>query len=156
MSRVKRGVTSHAKHKKVYKLAKGFRGRRKNTIRTAKAAVTAARTLGRVNTAVPFDGAGLRRTLIEWYASDTAREAVDSLLRPIDELGPRKSGAALQTLQVYLDNQGSTTRTAEHLHLHRNAVAYRVQRIFELLDVDPEDPDMRLMLQLACRARELP
>jgi len=27
MSRVKRGVTSHAKHKKVYKLAKGFRGR---------------------------------------------------------------------------------------------------------------------------------
>ena len=39
MSRVKRGVTSHAKHKKVYKLAKGFRGRRKNTIRTAKAAV---------------------------------------------------------------------------------------------------------------------
>jgi large subunit ribosomal protein L20 len=35
MSRVKRGVTSHAKHKKVYKLAKGFRGRRKNTIRAA-------------------------------------------------------------------------------------------------------------------------
>ena len=42
MSRVKRGVTSHAKHKKVYKLAKGFRGRRKNTIRTAKAAVEKA------------------------------------------------------------------------------------------------------------------
>jgi large subunit ribosomal protein L20 len=42
MSRVKRGVTSHAKHKKVYKLAKGFRGRRKNTIRTAKSAVEKA------------------------------------------------------------------------------------------------------------------
>jgi large subunit ribosomal protein L20 len=42
MARVKRGVTSHAKHKKVYKLAKGFRGRRKNTIRTAKAAVDKA------------------------------------------------------------------------------------------------------------------
>ena len=39
MSRVKRGVTSHAKHKKVLKRAKGFYGRRKNTIRTAKAAV---------------------------------------------------------------------------------------------------------------------
>lgn len=39
MARVKRGVTSHAKHKKVMKLAKGFRGRRKNTIRTAKSAV---------------------------------------------------------------------------------------------------------------------
>jgi large subunit ribosomal protein L20 len=39
MARVKRGVTAHAKHKKVLKLAKGFYGRRKNTIRTAKAAV---------------------------------------------------------------------------------------------------------------------
>ena len=39
MARVKRGVTSHAKHKKVLDAAKGFRGRRKNTIRTAKAAV---------------------------------------------------------------------------------------------------------------------
>ena len=39
MSRVKRGVTSHAKHKKVLKRAKGFYGRRKNTIRAAKAAV---------------------------------------------------------------------------------------------------------------------
>jgi large subunit ribosomal protein L20 len=42
MSRVKRGVTSHAKHKKVLKAAKGFYGRRKNTIRTAKAAVDKA------------------------------------------------------------------------------------------------------------------
>ncbi|HEY5008179.1 MAG TPA: 50S ribosomal protein L20 [Caulobacteraceae bacterium] len=42
MARVKRGVTSHAKHKKVLEQAKGFRGRRKNTIRTAKAAVDKA------------------------------------------------------------------------------------------------------------------
>ena len=39
MARVKRGVTSHAKHKKVIKAAKGFYGRRKNTIRIAKQAV---------------------------------------------------------------------------------------------------------------------
>ena len=39
MARVKRGVTSHAKHKKVFKAAKGFYGRRKNTIRAAKSAV---------------------------------------------------------------------------------------------------------------------
>jgi len=39
MARVKRGVTAHAKHKKVLKQAEGFYGRRKNTIRTAKAAV---------------------------------------------------------------------------------------------------------------------
>ncbi|QQQ19920.1 50S ribosomal protein L20 [Brevundimonas vitis] len=42
MARVTRGVTSHAKHKKVLKQAKGFYGRRKNTIRAAKAAVDRA------------------------------------------------------------------------------------------------------------------
>ena len=36
MARIKRGVTSHAKHKKVLKAVKGQYGRRKNTIRVAK------------------------------------------------------------------------------------------------------------------------
>ncbi|MGA2943483.1 MAG: 50S ribosomal protein L20 [Xanthobacteraceae bacterium] len=42
MARVKRGVTSHAKHKKILKAAKGYYGRRKNTIRIAKQAVEKA------------------------------------------------------------------------------------------------------------------
>lgn len=42
MSRVKRGVTAHARHKKVLKAAKGYYGRRKNTIRVAKQAVEKA------------------------------------------------------------------------------------------------------------------
>ena len=42
MARVKRGVTAHAKHKKVLKAAKGYYGRRKNTIRVAKQAVERA------------------------------------------------------------------------------------------------------------------
>ena len=42
MSRVKRGVTSHARHKKVLKQVKGQYGRRKNTIRIAKQALEKA------------------------------------------------------------------------------------------------------------------
>ena len=68
MARVKRGVTSHAKHKKVLKAAKGFYGRRKNTIRAAKAAVDqldAIRHAGpprqEAHDAVPVDPAPQRR-----------------------------------------------------------------------------------------------
>ena len=39
MSRIKRGTTTHAKHKRILKAAKGFYGRRKNTIRIARQAV---------------------------------------------------------------------------------------------------------------------
>src|SRR5690606_3211077 len=35
MSRVKRGVTTHARHKKIIKMAKGYRGRSKNCFRVA-------------------------------------------------------------------------------------------------------------------------
>ena len=42
MARVKRGTTTHARHKKVIKLAKGYRNRRKNTFRAAIQAVERA------------------------------------------------------------------------------------------------------------------
>jgi DNA-binding PucR family transcriptional regulator len=105
--------------------------------------------------AVPFDSVGLRRTLVEWYASDTAQDAVGTVLAPLTKLGPVNSERLIQTLHVFLDQRGSFTKTAKLLNLHRNAVAYRINRIFELLDVDRDNPDDLLLLQLACRAREL-
>ncbi|MBF0218579.1 MAG: 50S ribosomal protein L20 [Gammaproteobacteria bacterium] len=42
MPRVKRGVTAHAKHKKIIEQAKGYRGRRNNVFRVAKQAVIKA------------------------------------------------------------------------------------------------------------------
>ena len=42
MPRVKRGVTAHARHKKIIAQAKGYRGRRKNVFRIAKQAVIRA------------------------------------------------------------------------------------------------------------------
>ncbi len=43
MSRVKRGVTAHARHKKVLEAAKGHSGRRKNVFRVATQSVDKAR-----------------------------------------------------------------------------------------------------------------
>jgi sugar diacid utilization regulator len=121
----------------------------------AKAAVAVARTSRRPWTAVAFDRAGLRHGLVEWYTSDTARDAVATVLAPLVSLGGPRAERLIRTLQVYLDQQGSLTRTAEVLNLHRNTVSYRVNRIFSLLDVDEESPDDRLLLQLACRGRDL-
>jgi len=42
MTRVKRGVAAHKRHKKIFKLAKGFRGKRKNIFKLAKVAVIKA------------------------------------------------------------------------------------------------------------------
>jgi hypothetical protein len=121
----------------------------------SKAAVLAGRTGQSGSVAVAFDNFGLRRTLVEWYASDTAREAATAVLAPLSSLGGVRAERLIQTLHVYLDERGSLTRTAQRMNLHRNAVAYRVNRAFELLEVDRESADDLLLLQLACRARDL-
>ncbi|MCX5344653.1 helix-turn-helix domain-containing protein [Streptomyces atratus] len=46
----------------------------------------------------------------------------------------------------------SPARAAEALHLHRNAVGARIRKIVQLTGADPNEPDVRLALQLACRA----
>jgi sugar diacid utilization regulator len=121
----------------------------------ARVALLAARAAGKPEGVSAHDAAGVQRMLMEWYASDSARASVREQLAPLERLGPARSATAIRTLAVYLDEQCSVVRTARRLHLHRNAVTYRLRRITELLGVDLADADQRLALQLACRARLL-
>jgi sugar diacid utilization regulator len=121
----------------------------------ARAALLAARAARRPTGVSAHDAVGVQRMLMEWYASDTARASVREQLAPLEKLGAARAETAIRTLAAYLDEQGSVIKTAERLHLHRNAVTNRLRGITELLDVDFDDPDQRLALQLACRARLL-
>ena len=121
----------------------------------ARGALAAARAARRPAGVAAHDAVGIRRMLMEWYASETVRASVRDQLAPLERLGPARADTAIRTLAAYLDEQGSVVRTAERLHLHRNAVTNRLRTITELLEVDLEDPDQRLALQLACRARLL-
>jgi hypothetical protein len=115
-------------------------------------ALANARSLRRSNTVVPAEASGLHRLLVEWSSSSEARASIAHMLAPLEALGPRRAHTAVRTLQVYLDERGSLKRAGQALHLHRNAVAYRIRRIAETLDADLDDADQRLALQLACRA----
>jgi sugar diacid utilization regulator len=119
----------------------------------ARSAIIAARVGGKPPGVTAHDATGVQRMLMEWYASDTARASVRVQLAPLERLGAARGETAIRTLAAFLDEQGSIGRTAQRLHLHRNAVTYRMRRITGLLGVDLDDPDQRLALQLACRAR---
>jgi sugar diacid utilization regulator len=115
--------------------------------RTASQASAAARRgTGRV---VPFDRLGVHAVLAELAGSDSAVMAARDMLAPLGGLG-FLAPHALPTLKAYLDTWGSRTRAAEILHLHPNAVAHRIRRISEALDLDLADPATRFALQLAC------
>jgi sugar diacid utilization regulator len=121
----------------------------------ARSAIIAARAGGKPPGVTAHDATGVQRMLMEWYASDTARASVRVQLAALERLGAARRETAIRTLAAFLDEQGSIARTAQRLHLHRNAVTYRMRRITSLLGVDLDDPDQRLALQLACRARLL-
>ena len=121
----------------------------------ARGALLAARAAIKPPGVAAHDAVGVRRMLMEWYASDTARASVRDQLAPLEKLGPVRADTAIRTLAAYLDEQGSIIKTAQRLHLHRNAVANRLRGITEVLEMDLDDPDQRLALQLACRARLL-
>lgn len=61
----------------------------------------------------------------------------------------------LDTLKSYFANNGNTALTAKDLQIHRNTLAYRLNRIAEITCLDLDDADVRLNLHLALKAREV-
>jgi purine catabolism regulator len=76
-------------------------------------------------------------------------------LGALEEYDQQAGGELVQTLRAYFASRGSPTLTARTLHLHRNSLLYRLQRIREVAGVDLDDPETRLRLEIALRARDL-
>jgi len=125
----------------------------RSSVEESRAANATARLNTKGVSVVTFDSLGSRQMLAEWLITDNAREMVLNLLAPLDALGLEKAAIAIETLHAYLDERGSLQRTAERLHIHRNAVVYRIAKISDRLPYDLTDGDDRFALQLACRAR---
>ncbi len=78
-----------------------------------------------------------------------------------DQLGPLfeerdgRSRELLRTLEIYLASSGRKADTARGLHLTRQSLYMRLERLEQLLGVDLADPDVMLSLHLAVRALRL-
>jgi purine catabolism regulator len=60
-----------------------------------------------------------------------------------------------RTLEAYLDAGGNGVSTAEHLHIHRSTLNYRLQRIAQVSGLKLEDPLTRMNLQVALKLMRL-
>lgn len=121
----------------------------------ARVAADSAAAVGRHGEIADTDPSGLNRILADVYSSPLSRSLLAELLAPLDELDADRARTAVVTLAAFLDAQGSPTRAARSLHLHPNAVSYRLRWILDALDLDLDDADTRFALQLACRVRLL-
>jgi hypothetical protein len=81
--------------------------------------------------------------------SADARDLARTRFAPLDGAASPGAPVLLDTLRTWLTLHGSWDRTAAALHVHRNTVRHRLTRIAELLDVDLQDPGVRMELWFA-------
>lgn len=98
---------------------------------------------------VGFDDAGLLQALLA-VPPERASWFVQRHLGPILD-----SPELLETLRVWIAARGSRRVASERLHLHRNSVGYRVNRLKARLGVDPLEPRHAAVLQAALAAFDL-
>jgi PucR family transcriptional regulator, purine catabolism regulatory protein len=95
---------------------------------------------------------GVYRLLLRLRDSGELEAFCHSTLGPLSG-EERTGGALLETLEVFFACNGNLSEAARRLHLHRNSLIYRLNRARDLLGQDLEDPEVRLSLQLALKAR---
>lgn len=66
-----------------------------------------------------------------------------------------KNGELVDTLEAFFACHGNLSQTAALLHIHRNTLTYRLDRVSEITQLDLDDPDARFSLQLALKLRPI-
>jgi purine catabolism regulator len=90
----------------------------------------------------------------ELAASRTLQAYVHDHLEPLLSLTPdRRRRELLETLETYLRHAGRKTSAAGDLHLERQSLYYRLNKLHDLLGVDWRDGEELLELHFALRAR---
>ncbi len=64
-----------------------------------------------------------------------------------------KNAELVETLEAFFTCHGNLSQTANRLHIHRNTLTYRLERIATITQLDLDDPDARFSLQLALKLR---
>jgi len=120
-------------------------------------AAEGAASAGRLPTAPWHDvrALELQRLLWRWRSEPDLAEFADRVLGPLIAHDATRRPALLPTLEALCASGGQKAQAARRLHLNRQALYHRLDRIEELLGVDLADPEQLLTLHLAIRAHRV-
>ena len=75
-------------------------------------------------------------------------EPLPDPLRALAPLEPEDREEALRTLDAYFSHPGNVSQAARQVHVHPNTFRYRLAKVADLLGVDLDDRDARLLLEI--------
>jgi PucR family transcriptional regulator, purine catabolism regulatory protein len=121
----------------------------------AEQALSIAQRLFGGNRTVSFDELRVYGLLFPLHSSGELRRFHDEILGKLVEYDAKHSGELVRTLETFFACDGNLQRTADTLYLHRNTLAYRLERIEDISNLSLRDQDDRLCLQLALKIKDI-
>lgn len=91
---------------------------------------------------------------LETLANSGELSPFRNLIHPLEDYDREHKGDLVHTLMVFFETNANASEAAEKLFLHRNSMAYRLDRVGQLTGLDLKDPEVRLALQLGLLASE--
>ena len=124
--------------------------------RTLDLAPRAGRSAGGSRHVLDAEAFGVERLAAESLDAAARRDYVRRTLGPVLEHDEQRNSQLLHTLTVWLDSGCNTAQAARELHLERQSMYHRLQRIFDLCGGDPRGTGRLASLHLATRLARLP
>lgn len=123
--------------------------------REAEQALTIGQRLLGGGRTVYFGNLGVHRLLFHLRDQPDLTAFYHELLGALVEYDRRHNAELVKTLEAFFACNGNNVRTAEMLHLHRNTLLYRLERIRDITGLDLDEPETRLSLQVALRIGQI-
>jgi purine catabolism regulator len=102
-----------------------------------------------------FARLGVYRLLFYLDGQDELSNFYTETLSPLLTNDTRSDGTLIETLESFFRCNGNLSETARAMHLHRNSLLYRLDRIESLLGRSLADAELRLSLQIALKIHHL-
>src|SRR5438270_2027924 len=107
---------------------------------------------GRVSS---YRSLGAFRLLLEVQSPDARRRFVEELLGPLLRYAQSRDTPLLETLEALSAARWVRRAAARQLGIHINSMSYRVERIQALTGISLDDPETRVAISIALRARAM-
>ena len=117
----------------------------------ARRALETAQRFGHQSDVAVFDDLGVYRLLFHVNDADELQGFTDQILGTLIDYDQRHGADLVRTLASFLEHNGNLQATARSLSLHVNSVAYRMQRIAAITELDLEQSEHRLQAQVALK-----
>ena len=121
----------------------------------ARQALRLTRRAGGRGRVASYRSLGAFRLLLEVQSPEALRRFVEELLGPLLKYAQSRDTPLLETLEALSARRWIRRAAARHLGIHINSMSYRVERIQSLTGLSLDDPETRVAISIALRARAM-